>query len=106
MVFFCPEGANVRFLIEDLEENHRIIRYGTWAFTPETTTKKDNLLFGGQEVVSMDTIGDMIIVMVCPKNANPIDNVSRTNMPLPRVFHDHKSKYAATKRDARRRTPE
>ena len=106
VVFLCPEGANVRFLIEDLKERHRIIRYGTWAFTSETTRKKDNLLFGGQEVVSMEAIGDVIIVMVCPENSNPIDNVSHTNMPLPRVFHDYESKYAATKGDARRRTPE
>ena len=62
--------------------------------------------FGGQEVVSMDAIGDVIVVMICNENSNPIDNVSRTNMPLPRVFHDHESKYAATKEDAKRRTPE
>jgi hypothetical protein len=105
VVFLCPKGANVRPLIADLEESHRIIRYGTWAFTPKTTTKNDNLLFGGQKVVSMDAIGDMIIVMVCLENSNPINNVSRTDMPLPRVFHDHESKYVATKEDARRRTP-
>ena len=65
VVFLCPEGTNVRFLIEDLEENHRIIRYKTWAFIPETTTKNDNLLFGGQEVVSLDAIEDVIIMMIC-----------------------------------------
>ena len=54
----------------------------------------------------MDAIGDVIVVMICRENSNPIDNVSRTNMPLPRVFHDHESKYAATKEDAKRRTPE
>ena len=67
MVFFCPEGANVRFLIEDLEDSDRIIRYGTWAFTSETTTKNDNILFGGQKIISMDAIGDVIIVMVTLK---------------------------------------
>ena len=46
-------------------------------------TKNDNLLFGGQEVIPIDAIGDVIIVMVCPKNSNPIDNVSRMNMHLP-----------------------
>ena len=86
----CPEGANVCFLVEDIEDSHRIICYGTWAFTPMTTTtiKNDNL-FGGQEVVSMDAIGDVIMVMICPENSNPIDNVSRTNIPLSRLFHDH-----------------
>jgi hypothetical protein len=53
----------------------------------------------------MDAIRDVIIVMVCLENSNPIDDVSRTNMPLPQVFHDHKLKYAATKGDARRITP-
>ena len=46
VVFLCLEGANVRFVIEDLEGSHRIIHYGTWAFILETTTKNDNLLYG------------------------------------------------------------
>ncbi len=29
VVFLCLEGANVRFLVKNLEESHRIIRYGT-----------------------------------------------------------------------------
>ena len=78
----------------------------TWTFTPETTTNKENnLLFGGQEVVSLDAIGDLIIVMICPENSNLIDNVFRTNMPLPRVVYDHESKYVVTKGDVKKKTP-
>ena len=83
VVFLCLEGANVRFLVKNLEESHRIIRYGTWAFTPMTTTNKNKLLFEGQEVVLMDTIGDVTMVMICPENSNPINNIFRTNMSLP-----------------------
>ena len=67
---------------------------------------KGQLVIWRQEVVSMDATGDVIIVMVCPPNSNPINNVSCTRMPLPRIFHDHESKYAASKGDARRRTLE
>ena len=106
VMFLCLEGTNMRFMIEYLEESHRNICYGTWAFTPETTIKNENLLFGRHEVVSIDAIGDVIIVMISPENSNPTDNVSLIYMPLPRVFHNHESKYAAIKGDAKRRTSE
>ena len=51
----------------------------------------------------MDAIGDVIIVMVCLENSNPIDDVSYTNMPLLLVFHDHKSKYAVTQSDVKKK---
>ena len=41
--------------------------------------------------------------MIYPENFNRIDIFSRTNMPLNRVFHDHKSKYPATKGGVKRK---
>ena len=94
----------VHFLIDNLDKSHWIIRYGTWAFIPEIATKTGNSLFGGQEVVFMDVIGDVIILMVCQKNSNPIDNVFSNEHAFIMSFHDHETNYATTNRDTRRRT--
>ena len=71
---------------------------------PEIATKTGNSLFGGQEVVFMDVIGDVIILMVCQKNSNPIDNVFSNEHAFILSFHDYETNYATTNRDTRRRT--
>ena len=52
----------------------------------------------------MDVIGDVIILMVCQKNSNPIDNVFSNEHAFILSFHDYETNYATTNRDTRRRT--
>ena len=54
----------------------------------------------------MEGMGDVILIMVCPKASNPIENVPRGGGLLPRLFQDHPSKYRTTRGDQKRRTPE
>ena len=66
--------------------------------------QKDSILFSKQEVLSMEGMGDVILIMVCPKACDPIENVARGGGPLPRLFQDHSSKYKIARRDQKQRT--
>ena len=60
--------------------------------------QKDSILFSKQEVLSMEGMGDVILIMVCPEACNPIENVARGGGPLSRLFQDHSSKYRIARR--------
>lgn len=106
LIFLCPEGEDRRFLEEDLKQSGQTIHHGAWGFTPETSTKKKTMTFDGQDVITMEEIGDIIFVMVYPEASNPIENIPHDCRTVPRVFHDHTSKYPTSQWDNKRRTPE
>ena len=96
VALLCPEGKDMRSLVKELEQPDRIIQHGSWGFTPETTMQTDSILFSKQEVLSMEGMGDVILIMVCPEACNPIENVVHGGGLLPRLFQDHPSKYRTT----------
>ena len=106
VVFLCPDGEDRRSLVKKLRSPGRIVHHGTWGFTPETATQKESLSFEKQEIMSMEVLGDIVIVIVCPGDSNPIENLPRIGKNLPRLFQDHTSKYEANKECVKRRTPE
>ena len=106
VALLCDEGKDMRSLVKDLERPDRIIRHGSWGFTLETSMQKDSILFSKQEVLSMEGMGDVVLIMVCPEACNPIENVARGGGPLPRLFQDHSSKYKRARGNHKRRTPE
>ena len=57
-------------------------------------------------MLSIEGMGDVILIMVCPEACNPIENVARGGGLLPRLFQDHPSQYRTTRGDQKRRTPE
>ena len=106
VALLCPKGKDMRSLVRELKRPERIIRHGTWGFTLETSMQKDSILFSKQEVLSMEGMGDVILIMVCPEACNPIENVGRGGGLLPRLFQDHSSKYKTARGDQKRRTLE
>ena len=99
VALLCPERKDMRSLMKELERPDRIIRHGSWGFTPETSMQKDSILFSKHKVLSMEGMGDVILIMVCPEACNPIENVARGGGPLPRLFQDHPSKYQTARGD-------
>ena len=106
VALLCLERKDMRSLMKELERSDRIICHGSWEFTPETSMQKDSTLFSKQEVLSMEGMGDVILIMVCLEACNPIENVAHGVGPLPRLFQDHSSKYKTARGDQKRRTPE
>ena len=106
VTLLCPEGKDMRSLVKELERPDNIIRHGSWLFTPEISIQKDSIFFSKQEVFSMDGMGDVMLIMVCPEACNPVENVARAGSPLPHLFQDHSSKYKTARGDEKRRTPE
>ena len=102
----CPEGKDMRSLVKELERPDRIIQHGSWGFTLETSMQKDSILFSKQEMLSMEGMGDVILIMVCPEAYNPIENVACGGGALPRLFQDHSSKYETALGDQKRKTLE
>lgn len=47
--------------------------------------------------MSMDVLGDIVIVIVYPDNSNPIENLWKIGMNLPQLIQDYTSKYKAKK---------
>ena len=105
VALLCPEGKDMHSLVKELERPNRIIRHGAWGFTLDTSMQKDSILFSKQEVLSMEGMGDVILIMVCPEACNPIENVARGGGPLPRLFQDHPSNYKTARGDQKQRTP-
>ena len=68
--------------------------------------QKDSILFSKQKVLSMEGMGDVILIMVCPEAFNPIENVACGGGPLSRLFQDHLLKYKTARGDQKRRIPE
>ena len=106
VALLSPERKDMRSLVKESERPDCIIRHGSWRFTLETLMQKDSILFSKHKVLSMEGMGDVILIMVCPKARNPIKNVARGDGPLPRLFQDHSSKYKTAWRDQKQRTPE
>ena len=52
----------------------------------------------------MEGMEDVILIMVCLKACNPIENVVHGGGHLPRLFQDHSSKYKTARGDQKRRT--
>ena len=41
----------------------------------------------------MEEMGDVILIIICPKACNPIENIAHGTSPLSRLFQDYSSKY-------------